>query len=111
MFEDDLRRVWGCAGVRRRLVRLLRSAVPEGVELCGWSLGVKPRSEWKGVAWCLDEKSERIEGGKSGVLLLRSLGTADLSLYTDGSLAEGVRSGGADVIVTRGDLECKCSSE
>ena len=115
---DDPRRDWGSAVVRRRLVRrtdwrtaarrVWSEVVPNGVERDGWLLGSKPWSEWNGVEWHVEEamKSEDVEADKkAAVLLLRSLGTVDLLLYTDGSAVEGVRRGGAAVVLTRGDPE------
>jgi ribonuclease HI len=115
--EGDPRRDWGSAVVRRRLVRrtdwrtaawgLLRSVVPDGVARSGWMLGERPWSEWRGVEWHVEgEKSSNVEADReAAVSLLRSLGTADRVLYTDGSAVEGVRCGGAAVVVTSGDPE------
>ena len=111
----DPRRDWGCAVVRRRLVRrsdwrvaasrLLADAVPVGVERVGWMLGACPWKEWRGVKWCLEGlKSENVDEDREAALgRLRDLGTMDMLLYTDGSAVEGVRCGGAGVVVTRGD--------
>ena len=115
--REDPRSEWGRAVVRRRLVRrsdwrsaavrLLAEVVPNGVERDGWMLGPKPWNEWLGVEWCLDGvKSEDVESDRAeAVLRLRELGTTDLIVYTDGSAVEGVRCGGAGVVVTRGDPE------
>ena len=84
---------------------MLLRLVPEGVERWGWLLGERPWRECGGVEWFVEgAKSEDVVADREvAVLLLRNLGTVDLLLYTDGSAAEGVRCGGAAVVVTRGD--------
>ena len=112
---NDPRSEWGSAVVRRRLVRrsdwrsvaskLLAEVVPEGVDRVGWMLNDCPWREWRGVEWRLDGvKSGDVHVDREAALSrLRELGTTDLVLYTDGSAVEGVRRGGAGVVVTCGD--------
>ena len=117
--EGSPRRGWGLRVVRKRLSRegwreqartLLHDLLPEGVVRQRMVFGVAPWKGWKGVCWDV----EGIKGGsmeesrREALRRMRSWGEMDICVYTDGSAVEGVRLGGAGVVVTRGkegDLE------
>ena len=113
--EENPRRDWGLRDVRRRLVRrgdwrgcareLLRRLLPEGVGRSEWVQVGKPWEAWKGSEWRIEGVKEGEVDKEKAVKLLEELGQVDLTLYTDGSAAEGVRCGGAGVVVTKGSAE------
>jgi ribonuclease HI len=113
--EDSHRRSWGLREVRRRLSRrrdwrsqakeLMEKVLPEEVRLMKRVWGEKPWRSWTGVEWEVDgvKKGSVEENRERAVRRLE--GEAEWTIFTDGSAKEGVRDGGAAVVVTSGAVD------